>query len=558
MIKRHLCVASMLAALFAGISQSAQADEVIAAGEPVVVARSVTLNIIPANSPQDAAVRAALQDALQANSPPRTLAEIKQRSTDLTTALRKGGFPVGLALMTQNDWQAAQQTGQMVFTVFPGRISDIEVQNASRVEADRLKQAIMQAMCGQALDAPDAAPCLFQSKNLERTTQLLQDMPGVALGGAPQVGPGSGTGDVKAIFSIVEKGEPYTFGLSMDNNGVETTGRVRATASLSANNYFGLGEDYAINLARSSGNMWTGSIGGGIPIASDGLRATAGFTRQQYTVSSGGLTFAGTSNTSMLGLAYPFTRGLDENLWGNLSYLHSNSKVDFRGFDFSTHSQMDALKASFSANNGDRARQLRTDQWSGELALTYGKQSNDDALDAAGPQRAGDYAKLTASGRVQLALNPTGDIFVTARGVGQYGNKNLDASEQLGVGGPYAVRAYRTDEPMLNDGVLLGLGLYSQFPVAVGHQILFGSFLDYAYGKVNHDPWAGWESSYPGIAVRNSRQLAGYGFELGWLTPFGATLSFSASRAFGFSDASWIEPGELPVQYWLSLSWGGR
>jgi hemolysin activation/secretion protein len=215
---------------------------------------------------------------------------------------------------------------------------------------------------------------------------------------------------------------------------------------------------------------------------------------------------------------------------------------------------MDALKLSLSANNGDRAQQLRTDQWGGQLALTFGRQRNDDALDT-GPRRAGDYIKFTAAGFGSLALNPQGDFFVTGRANTQYGNRNLDASEQLGIGGPNAVRGYRIDEPSLNDGAVFNFGLYKRFPVAEGHQVQVGPILDFAYGRVNHTPWTGWERSYPGIDVKNTRRLASYGLEAAWLTPIGVTLTVSASKAFGFSDTSWVRAGKKPTQYWMTASW---
>ncbi|MCL2791424.1 MAG: hypothetical protein FWD79_12450 [Desulfobulbus sp.] len=542
----------------------AQAEEVLIAAESSAAIKgpgtsqssvAVAVKVVPAGSRQEKDVLAALADALRQEPSPRTLAEIDQWSERLTMALRQGGFPIGQVLMTQEDWLALPTTGRAVFTVFPGRISEIEVENKSRMDTRRLNRVITQAMCGQELD-PTINDCLFQTKRFERATQLLQDLPGVALDGAPRVGPGNGVGDVKPTFVIAEKGKPYALSASVDNNGMAATGRIRGTLAVSANNYFGLGEDYAASITGTDEkNMWTGSLTGGIPILYGGLRAAGGFTRQQYTVSAGGTSFVGVSNTGMVGVTYPFTRGLDANLSGGLFYLHSEASVDYRDFGFATNSTIDAVKFSLTANNGDRAQQLRTNQWAAQLALTTGRQHNDDVLDV-GPHRAGEYAKLASSGFGSLGLNRGGDFFATARVSGQVVSRNLDPGEQMAIGGPYAVRAYRPDEPMADDGVVLNLGLYQRFPVAGGHQIQFGPILDYAICRVNHSPWVGWEYSYPNIAkANNTRQLAGYGLEAAWLTPFGATFTVSASKPFGFSDESWIEPNKKPIQCWFTASW---
>jgi outer membrane protein assembly factor BamA len=147
-------------------------------------------------------------------------------------------------------------------------------------------------------------------------------------------------------------------------------------------------------------------------------------------------------------------------------------------------------------------------------------------------------------------------LFLSGQANAQLANRNLDASEKLGVGGPNAVRAFRADEGSVDDGAVFNLGLYKRIPVATGHQVQFGIFSDFAIGRVNHNPWPFWESSYVGIPnVSNRRILSGYGLSLDWLTPIGATISASVSKAYGFSSTSWVDPGKKPLQYWLSVTW---
>jgi hemolysin activation/secretion protein len=514
----------------------------------------LALTVIPAGGQQEQAVRDALASTLQAE-PPQTLAEVEQWSARLTAALRQGGFSVGQVLMTGEDWEAAQKTGKAVFTAFPGRVSRITVENTSQVKDNRLQRLVTSALCGRpTLDA--AGICLFETRRFERTTQLLQDLPGASLDGAPRFGPGAATGDIEAAFVIAPKGKPVSLDAMVDDSGMAVTGRTRFTALARANNLFGLGEDYAVSTTVTTKGMWSGSLAASTPVFSDGLRLAGGFTRQQYTVNAAATTFAGTVNTGSVGLTYPFTRGLDSNVTGGASYLHSASAIDYTDFGYSTHGKIDALKLSLNANNGDRAQQLRTNLWNAGMALTLGRQSNDDPLDA-GPRRAGTYAKLSGSVFGRLTLDRSGDWFATAGLDGQLSSRNLDASEQLPLGGPNAVRAYRADEGQADEGAILNLGFYKRFPVAEGHQLQIGPIMDFAIARVNAHPWDGWESAYVGIPnVRGTRKLAGYGVEAAWLTPFGFTLSASASKPFNFSDGSWIEPDQQPVQYWMSLSWG--
>ncbi|RZT31775.1 ShlB/FhaC/HecB family hemolysin secretion/activation protein [Cupriavidus agavae] len=514
----------------------------------------VEFRTLPAEGASSEAAVAVLRTSASRMAPvPTTLADVETWSEALTNTLRRNGFPVGQVLMTEEAWQATRQGQTPLFTVFPGRISGIRLDNQTRMKDAPLNRLATKAMCGT---EPVAGTCLLQTARLERTTQLLQDLPGVAIGKAPEFSPGAGVGDIDVLFTLVEQGKPFTGDVFFDNKGIESTGLVQLGVTASGNNFLGMGESYALTLTGTEKRMWTGSLTGSVPVFDDGLRLTAGFTRQQYSINAA-TRLTGVANTAQAGLRYPITRGLDSNIWIGGSYLHSWTKVEFPILGSAAHSTLDALRVSLQANNGDRAQQLRSNIWSGEVALTAGHQSNDNTFYNAVTQVAGNYAKLTGSGFGTYGLNWGGDLFLMGQFNGQYASKNLDPSEKLGVGGPNAVRAYRADEGSFDDGVIVKAGLYKRIPVATGHQIQLGVFSDFAVGRVNHNPWNGWASSYVGIHdISNRRVLSGYGVGIDWLTPFGATLSASVSKAYGFASASWVDRGNKPVQYWLSLTWG--
>ncbi|WP_232231992.1 ShlB/FhaC/HecB family hemolysin secretion/activation protein [Burkholderia sp. WSM2230] len=513
----------------------------------------VAFKVIPAGSRDESTMITLLRDkAATLGNVPANLADVNRWSDRLTDALRQGGFPVVQVLMTDDDWRAAQKGAAPVFTVYPGRIRKIVVQNKSRVDDARLQRLISRALChGDQVNGV----CMLSMPRLERATQLLQDVPGVAIEKAPQFSPGGGVGDIEVTFSIAAKGKPMQADLIMDNQGIESTGSYRFGVTASGNNYFGAGESYAFTLMGTDKKMWTGSLTGSVPIFDDGLRLTGGVTRQQYTINAG-TPVAGVATTGQAGVLYPFMRGLDANVWGAASVLHSQAATTYKDYGFASHSTLDSVRFSVQADNGDRPQQLRTNILSGQAALTIGHQRNDDAALDAGPHRAGNYAKLTGFGFGTYALTRSGNLFLTGRVNSQLASRNLDSSEKLTAGGPDAVRAYRADEVSFDEGVVINAGLYERFPVATGHQLQLGVFSDFAIGRVNHSPWANWEQSYVGVpGVTNTRTLAGYGASVDWLTPIGATVSASVSKPYGFSSASWVEPGKKPLQYWLSVTW---
>jgi len=557
-MNRRYKTAFLLPLLLVAVSAGAQTDSMDAPSPPSAVAQShsqVRFRVIPDTGAEgNASVTQPLAETLASlGARPASVAEVNTWSDRLTQALRQGGFPISQVLMTEADWQAAQRGGEYVFSVFPGRIGRIEVKNTSRVDDARLQRLISNALCDtDTLEAGEA--CLLQTARLERATQLLQDVPGVGMAGAPRFSAGQGVGDAQVEFGLVEKGEPVQVGVVVDNGGIATTGRTRAGVSVSGNNVFHAGDAYSLTLMDTRKGARTGSVSASTPLGYSGLRLAGSATRQQYTVNAV-TPIAGMSTVYQAGVQYPFTRGLDSNVWGGLWLLHNRSESKLTDYGVTMRSTIKSAQMSLQADNGDRAAQLRTNRWNVYGALTFGKNSNNNSNDVV-TKRAGDYAKFTGRAFGTYGLDASGDLFISGQIAGQIANRNLDSSEQLFMGGPGAVRAYRADEGSVDEGAIVNLGLYRRFPVATGHQLQVGAFTDLSYGRVNHAPWTDWEKSYANVpGVRNTRKLSGYGLSVDWLTPVGVTVSLAAARPFGFSPSSWVEPGKKPSQYWLSVSW---
>lgn len=294
-----------------------------------VAANLVDFTVFPAGSPSSEAVVDILRRASSAlGAVPETIGELNRWSDSLTNALRMGGFPVSQVLVTEQNWRAARNGEPLVFSAFPGRIHEIQIENKTRVKDARLHRLIAKALCD---DVSPSDVCLLNTARLERATQLLQDIPGVAIAKAPQFSSGGSTGDIDVRFYLDQQGKAITGDVFVDNKGIQSTGLYRLGVTAAGNNFFGLGESYALTLTGTEKKMWTGSLTGSVPILDDGLRLTMGVTRQQYSINAV-TQVVGVANTAQLGLLYPVTRGLDSNVWLGTSYLHSRTKNDYKGF----------------------------------------------------------------------------------------------------------------------------------------------------------------------------------------------------------------------------------
>jgi hemolysin activation/secretion protein len=374
------------------------------------------------------------------------------------------------------------------------------------------------------------------------------------MAGAPKFSSGTQVGSTAVEFGLEAKGKQVQFGVVADNGGMASTGRTRVGVSISGDNAFRTGDSYAFTIMDSDKNAWTGIASASTPISYTGLRLAGQITRQQYNI-NGVTSIVGTSTVIQGGLQYPFARGLDSNIWGSLWLVHNRAGANLTDFGYSTHSTINSVQVAVQADNGDRAMQLRSNRWNAQAAITVGNNSNNDPNDAV-TKRSGNYAKVTgrASGSYNLTAN--GNWFVNGQINGQLASKNLDSSEQMAMGGPNAVRGYRSDEGSVDEGFITNVGIYRRFPITTGHQMQLSGFVDFGFGRVNHAPWDGWASSYPGVSnVKNTRVLTSYGLGVDWLTPVGVTFSLAVAKPFGWSPASWVNPGKKPVQYWLSAGW---
>ncbi|WP_133295793.1 ShlB/FhaC/HecB family hemolysin secretion/activation protein [Burkholderia reimsis] len=470
----------------------------------------------------------------------------------LTAVLRQSGYPIGLIVLTKSAQADAQRTGVVQFRVFLGAIGRLDLKNTSRVSDERLLRTIRQAMCEEPQDVGHG--CVLEASRLERATQLLQDIPGVSLASAPQLdSSGVATGETHMVMQTEPRGKPWTADLTLDNGGTHSTGSLRLGVVASGNNLFGAGDQYQASLFTTNKHMWSGSAGMSAPLGYDGLRWSTSVGRSLYSINEGVLVKA-VADAVSVGVVYPFVRGLDLNVNGVLEAMETRTRVTYPDYGFAVHSRLHAIRGTLSGNDGDRSQQLGLSQWQGSVALTVGDQQNDDSQDVA-PKRAGHYAKLFAAISRRQNVTDSGNIYAVANVRGQLSNKNLDYSEMLSLGGPSGVRAYRSDEGAVDQGVIASLDVKWRFAAPWGGQILPGVFADYAVGQVNRKPWLGWETGYPGVAhISNRRRLAGYGVSLDWVSQSGLTASLAWAKRFPFSDDSWISPGSANSRIWITLS----
>ncbi len=410
-----------------------------------------------------------------------------------------------------------QEVGQGVVTIqiAEAKLGDVNVlsQPTNRVAATRLVATVMAAQPkGQALNA----------NHIDRALLLLDDLPGVAVTGSLVQGQREGETDL--ALTVTDE-DLLSGNASLDNNGSRSTGADRMSVNLSLNSPTGLGDQIATNLLKTQGSQY-GRMAYSLPVGYSGLRA--GLHRSYLSYHLVGdfeaLAAKGSASATGLDLSYPLVRSQMQNLSLNLSYDHKQF-VNIANAQTSSDYGLNVTNLSLSANQydslgGGGANSLTLATSSGKVKLDN---SPNQAIDAAGPQTAGNFRKANLSLSRQQTL--TADLSLYLAASAQTANKNLDSSEKIYLGGVSGVRAYPTSE----GGGSLGQTLTVEMRQRVAQYWTATGFYDQGHIKVNH-------TNYANTGL-NEYKLKGRGVSLAWQGLNGVDLKATVARRLGTNPA---------------------
>lgn len=466
---------------------------------------------------------------------PAFLGELQAAAEGLVGTYRERGWYARVQIPPQD-----ASDGTLRIRIIEGRFGRLRSEAApgTRARIDSIEQLV-----GRRLQPGQP----YSQDALERGLLLANDLPGVTVDGLLQAGEARGTSDL--LLQVADR--PLFSGQAAVNNaGSRFTGRAQASGQLALDNPGGRGDQATLNLLVAEGLRYAG-LAYAAPLGADGLRARVGVTALGYRLGDSfeALGAKGHSRTATVGLAYPLLRSGARNAWlgidaGEARYEDETLGVTRRDRRVAT------LALSAWGNDSDGFGGGGFNDW--RLALTLGKArlGVDAALDAAGPDTAGTFARLAGELRRDQRLG--GNFFLRARLSGQLADGNLDSSQKFGLGGAYGVRGYPADDGQGDAGVLLQLELHR--PLAHG----FDGFVFFDGGRIrqHQDPWAGWDTRASG---NNGYGLAAAGIGLNWNHPAGWQASLVIAQPLGNNPGSGVpghnqDGGETGTRTWLTLA----
>ncbi len=383
------------------------------------------------------------------------LRALAQRVTDLYT---RQGYPFARAFLPAQ----SLADGVLTIQVLEGRYGTVRAVAEDDALAGAAQGYLARLQPGE----------VIEGSALERATLVLNDLPGVQTLPVMRPGRALGTGDLEVRLATTRSmvGE-----VGLDNYGSRYSGEVRARVAMAWNNPFMLGDQLTASALHTDAQLWLGSLGYARPIGSDGLRASASWSRTAYALREGFEGNEGTAEASSLSASYPLVRSQRSNLLVSVAW-QEKALFNSRVFGASTERyRIRSLPVSLSFDHRDSLGGAGVS--SGLVSFTPG------SLEKADPVRQGHFSKFNLD-LVRLQALP-GSLELSTRLVGQRASRNLDSAESFSLGGPGAVRAYPTGEAIGDEGALAqaevraSFGMWSPF-----------AFYDHGRVKVNARPGA--------------------------------------------------------------------
>jgi hemolysin activation/secretion protein len=372
--------------------------------------------------------------------------QIQDITDAITKAYQDTGYFVARAYIPLQNIQ--EQNNILKIALIEGKYGKFHLQNSSLV-----KNVILENTLKTLKDKNT-----ISSLDLQRVLYIINDTPGVKITSSKiKAGKEVGTSDFYIQTEATQKYDGYIIG---DNYGSKSVGDYRAMTGVNINSPFNIGDKLSLfGLSSENKGLLNANISYDFPLLANGLRAQIGYSRTTYELGNTykDLDALGYANNFNIKLSYPYMRLTDKSLILYLNTSCNQTKDEIRASD------VDIKKNIYVATLGMQYTTTsllfnKLVQISLEPSLSIGKLTfMDDKYkqsDEAGANTNGNFSKanLDIKQKIFLAERFEWNNKLTL----QYalGNKNLDGSEDLSLGGINGVKLYPNSEESAENGYL--------------------------------------------------------------------------------------------------------
>lgn len=437
--------------------------------------------------------------------------------------------------------------GLILIEITEGKLGSVIVEPFDPTKTIRLNPKVANLYLATRVDGSS----YIDTKPLARGLALLNELPGIRATG--ELEPGTNPGE--SNYRVRLSDGPFLGGqLAVGNYGSLSTGAQQLTANLSLNNLSGFGDQLTLDAIQSLGSTY-GQLGYSLPVGHDGWRVGVQGSYLNYQTLSSWSTIQtqGSATTVGANATYALWREQGNNASLRFSFdnrSYSNNQIGVNISDY----QINALSAGVNGNIADSSKSLVNYS----LAAIYGNLTINNQTQASqdlnGPLTAGSYLKLSVNisrtEELSVLTNTTWLVSLS----GQLANRNLNSSEQIYMGGPYAVRAY----PVAQGGGSQGFIFTNELQHRLNENWQLGAFADVGcvqqYAN-SYENWQGLTNASNNYCLAAFGPTAKFNYEK-WVVNAAVALRIGQNPLYNSSGEQLnADNAYRSVQAWLRASY---
>jgi len=405
--------------------------------------------------------------------------EIQEIVALITKTYRDEGYFIARAYIPTQDLQA--QDGVLKIAIIEGKYGEFKLENSSLV-----KDSILQAKLDTAKNKQ-----VIATKDLQRALLLINDTPGVKVS-STKIAAGKEVGSSDFIIGT-QTTQPYNGYVIGDNYGSDYTGKYRVMAGVDINSPFKIGDKISLSaLSSQDMGLLNGRVGYSFPIYQNGLRGELSYAKTTYELGDKyeNLDALGSADSFVALFTYPVIRSNGENLntYLRTSYNKMNDEIRASSSEVEKNTLVSKVGLDYLKNHliYDKYSQTKID-----ASLSFGKlnfqNSIDKTDDKAGANTNGNFSKINIELENNTMLTDTINWKNKLQLQYALGDKNLDGSEDLSLGGANGVKLYPDGEESAENGYIYNTEVTYTLPSYVGINSKIGLFYDIGKVKMSKD-----------------------------------------------------------------------
>ena len=378
----------------------------------------------------------------------------------VTKVYRDKGYFVARAYLGKQD--LVKNDNLLFISIIEGKYGKIKLNNNSLVNDNSLQAILDNAKSNGIINV----------KDIERVLLLINDRNGVEVSNSVvEAGKEVGSSNLNIDTTSTKRVDGY---IVADNYGSRYTGYNRVQGLININSPFNIGDKISISgLVSNGADLKNGKIAYELPLNSYGLKSDFAYTRTNYNLVEEykSLDAKGNSSIYEAGLSYPLIRSTNENLYLKGKYYHKDMNDYMSGDkyeDKSINSFVTTLEYDKNYSIGTLPARVFAN-----LNLTTGHLSSKNN----NPNN-GNYNKVDTYISNDIYFNEIFSLNTNLTAQKVLGNKNLDGSEDLSLGGPNAVKLYPYSEQSAENGYIASFELFSKLPNIASYNHKIGLFYD--------------------------------------------------------------------------------